>query len=551
MKLNRITSLLMLSCLPLLADAASYDIVELPTKELSVNQFGSVIDNTGQMLITITRPFNLPIDRSLLDLSRFTFSDPDAAAAGNFNIVDYTLVVSNLLDNTTNNAFIGQKLSSQLVYKTDGNDFSYVNGFDTETDGTDGFTFAQTGRVADAVNGTHIVGTMAGKINQIPYTNAADESVTFTINDFTNRAFVQVGEKVVGLVPDAMRAGGFSSAAAINDNLQVAGTMGISISEGLETAITSCSDPDVRGDIPIEACLFALRTTGQFSSGTARRAVVWQVDANGELIDKTIYGLPFTPSAEITGTLSTQATDINNSGVAVGNTAVEVGSVFSVGAAIFENGVTTRLLDDNDLLPNFASGINNNGYAVGYQSIRVSRTVSTNRLFTVDTNTGESSFTDGFFNRSSTTPRAINNNNVVVGNADSEGGQGQRSQSGFIYDIDANTFTNVNSLVACNSEYDIVALNDINDSGEIIGDAVVRRPARDARGNEVKDGDGNFVLVDVVVAVKLEPTGAPPSECEPSEEEAALAERQGASAGILTVFGLLVISLFRRSKKFA
>lgn len=549
MKLNRITALLMLSTLPLLADAASYTIVELPTKDLSVNQFGSVIDETGLMLVTLNQPYNPTINLDLLDVSLLPLTDPDAAAIGNFNEFDYNLIVRAIYTNSASNSAFGQKLALQVGYQTDGTDASYINGFDVETDATSGFTFGQSTSLSDAVNGTHIVGTMAGPFNDIPYTNEAGIELLYTLNDFSNRAFVQVGENVVELVPDDTSAGGVSSATAINNSLQIAGNISIGVVSTLENAVATCLDDDLRGDQPQEACLYSLRTgnAGSFLAATERRAVVWQVDASGALLGKTIYGLAFEPDAETITVLSTQATSINDAGVAVGTSAVPINNTFTEAAVAFENGETIRLLEDDNALPNIASGINNNGFVVGYQVVRTTRTI--NRMFILNRNTDDLMFSDGFFINSSSTPRAINNNNIVVGDAESEAGQGTRARSGFIYNIDTDIFSNVNDLTVCDSGYDIFALNDINDSGEMVGDALVKRAARDFAGNEILDSDDNVVLIDALVAVKLMPTGEAPSDCELTDDEAAIAERQGASVGILTMFGLLMISFFRRRYK--
>lgn len=549
MKLNRITTLLMLSTLPLLADAASYTIVELPTKDLSFNQFGSVIDDTGLMITTLNQPINPPINLELLDVSIYPLTDPDAAAVGDFNEFDYNLISLALYNSSANNSAFLQKLSTQLAYQTDGTDFSYVNGFDVMSDATNGFTFGQSISLGDAVNGTHIVGTMAGPFNEIPYTTDAGVELLYTVNDFSDRAFVQVGDNVVELAPDDTSAGGVSSAVAINDNLQIAGTMTVGVVDTLSSAVANCMDDDTRGDQPIEVCLYTVRTNipASFLAANIRRAVIWQVDTNGNPIDKTIYELAFEPDEDTFDGLSTQATAINDAGVAVGTSFVPISNTFTQAAVAFDNGETIRLLEDDDLLPNTASAINNNGYVIGFQVVVTTRT--SNRMFILNRNNNDLTFTDGFFINSSTTPRAINNNNVVVGEAESDATQNIRPTSGFVYEIDTDTFSNINDLVACDSDYNIYALNDINDSGEIIGDAVLRRTARDFAGQELVDSDGNAVLVDVSVAVKLVPTGEAPTECEPTDEEIALNERQGASVGNLTIFSLLMICLFRRRYK--
>lgn len=552
MKLNRITTLLMLSSLPLLANSASYTVVELPSSDLSLNQFGSSIDETGLILTTVSGPFNPPIDLSLLDLSLFTLNDPEGAAEGNFEDEDYRLIANFIYGQSQNNSLFGQKLSAQLAYKTDGTSVEYISGLDQGSDGTNGFTFAQRTTLGDSTNRTHIIGTMAGPYDQISYTSTDGTERVYTLNEFSKRGFVQVDDNITELMPEDTTAGGVSSAKAINANLQVAGAVGIGPSEGLTLAIESCASEDTRGDQPIEACLYSLRVIDQtgadrFSSSTIQRAAVWQMDASGELLTTTIYGLVFEPDADATGVLSSSANDINDNGVAVGVSDAPFFDRNDDTAVIFENGVTTRIIEDETLMPNTAMGINNNGFIVGYQNFVVGQ-VQRTKMFTFDRDTDTLNFPDGFFVNSSTIPRAINNNNLVVGDADSEAGQGSRQKNGFLYDIDANVFTNLNSLVACDANVTIITADDINDSNEIIASALVKRPARNVQGRVISSEDGGG-LVDTMIAIKLIPTGNAPSDCAPTEEEILASERQGAGVGFMTIIGLFIISIFRRRIK--
>jgi hypothetical protein len=551
MKLNRITTLLMLSTLPLLTNAASYTVVELPTSTLSLNQFGSAIDETGLVVTTLNVPFNPPIDLSLIDLSQFTLNDPDGAAAGNFEDEDYQLLARFIFAQTQANSLFGQKVASQIAYTTDGTSVEYINGLDVESDNTNGFTFAQKTTVGDIVNATHVVGTMAGPFKQIEYTADNGDELIYTINDFSARGFVQVGENVTQLVPQDTIAGGVSSAEAINASLQVAGSTGIGPGFGLDTVVEECIDDDQRGDRPLEACLYSLRLpqngVDSFGRSMVERAAVWQLDANGAVLSTTTYDLLlFEPDPDDNDVLSTQAFAINDNGVAVGASSAPFSNSYVDAAVIFENGETTRIIEDISLLPNAATGINNNGYIVGYQSYLVNRVLRT-KMFTFDMNTDALAFPDGFFVNSSTFPRAINNNNMVVGEADIDAGTGVRQKSAFVYDINNDSFTELNSLIACDANINIVSADDINDSGEIVASALVKRPARNINGAVFTEEEGGG-LVDTIIAIKLIPTGNAPSDCAAIEDSSA-SERQGASVGFLTLIGLLLISVFRKRIK--
>jgi len=550
MKLNRITALLMLSSVSMMANAASYRVVELPTQNLSNNQFASSIDNTGLILNIVRQPFNLPVDLSLINLDQFNLSDPEAAAQGNFNTNDLSIIISYLYDQTSVANPLTQKLARNLSYSVLGNDVNYISGFDQIDENTGGYTFSQEMFHGDSVNGSHIVGTMAGPHQQSQYITANDIEVTVVVNEFSQRGYVQVGNMVTELAPELQEYGSITNARAINNNLQVAGLSSVSYSDDLLTQLSSCRDDDIRGDEPVEACLYGLRFAQQrgtnlFRASMETRAVVWQLDNNGAVIDKTVYGLLFEPAQDNTRTLNSQASDINNSGVAVGSSSVQVGEFFSEAAVVFNNGEVQRLIADDDLLPNIATNINDNNIVVGYRVVRING-VNRNKMFVVDRNSGNVDLIDGFFVSSATQPRAINNNNIIVGDAESEADNTTRRRSGFMYNIETQEFTDLNTLLACDSPYTIIAGNDINDNNEIVADALVQREAKDVKGESVRDSDGNTILVDTVVSVKLEPTGLAPQDCSAGEGGPQNPERQGATWGIFASLGLLLVALTRR-----
>lgn len=555
MKLNRISSICMLCSLPILASAESYRVVELPINDLSTNQFARSIDNTGLVLSVLRESYNPPIDLSLIDLSTLTLEDADAAAQGNFTASDLGVLAGLAYDRSDSRSSQGQKLARDLLYSINGDTVSYVYGLDVESDTLNGYTFAQRSILGDSVNGSHIVASMDGPYREVTYVNSSSNEVTYVINDFGSRAFVQTGDKVTPLIPDEQRLGGISEATAINSSLQVAGTSGIGIVKSMEELIEACSDDDSRGDIPVDVCLYRLQT--QVSSNNATvlrnntqlRATIWQLDTSGEIVSKTVYDLPFQPDAEEERAFGSQALDINNAGVAVGASAVELNDGFTSAAVSYIDGKVERLINDDDLLPNTARGINDNDFVVG---TRIERINGSNRarMFILNRANNELEFVNGFFSSSGTLPRAINNNNLVVGDADSDNTTRNRRRTGFLYNIDSKEFVNINRLLACDSPYDIIAANDINDSDVIVADAVVSRPLRNAKGEIVLDENGNQSMVNRVISVMLEPTGGSPSDCGTSTSPDSLnVERQGASISLAAGLALLLVGLLRRRSK--
>ena len=154
-------------------------------------------------------------------------------------------------------------------------------------------------------------------------------------------------------------------------------------------------------------------------------------------------------------------------------------------------------------------------------------------------------FPNDFFTSSSTIPRALNNNNLVVGSADIEATNTSiRKTAAFLYDIEADTFTNLNTLISCSSPYDLIEATGINDNNEIVVSALTKRPSKNARGELLLDESGENILVDTVVMLKLNPTGQAPAVC--TDEELGVIERQGGSTGVILFTVLAFTTYFRR-----
>lgn len=548
MKLNRITAalvptMLMLGTLPMVAQAQSYEVVELPTSDLSTNQFAGSIDNTGLILNILEERYNQPIDLSLINLDLVTLTDAEAAAQGNINGTDLGILTEILYGVTDSFSLFNQKLARYTAYKTDGTTAEYVNGFDSETEDTNGYTYSLNTELGDSYNGTYIVGSMPGPFEEISYVDENSDTTTYVVNNFLNRGFVQIDDNVSPLMPVDTTLGGISEANAINGNLQVAGYASVAVSDSVISSKAICDDPDERGDIALEACYYQIMNA--MTDNITRRATIWQLDTAGNTISTQTYGLTFEPDTDVDIIFSSEALDINDNGQAVGTSPVPVQSTYSQAATLFQDGQTIRLLADDDLLPNRAIAINNDGIVVGYNT-QVINSAARFKFFTYNINTDELIFPDDFFTSSTSVPRAINNSGIVVGDAESDAET--RRRNGFIYDVNAKSFTNLNSLIECESEYEIMAANDINDDNEIVAEALVQRPYKDAKGEIVTDSNNEPITIDMLVAVKLVPTGGSPLECSVSDVEQADTERQGAALSTYALGALVLIGFIRRFK---
>jgi len=404
-----------LSTAPVLSFADAYDIQELPVSNLSVNQFSISIDNSGLVLVGLENPYNPPIDLSLLDVSQFPgLTDPEGAAQGNFNLNDYTGLIEAFRSNSNNLTILGQKLATNIAYKTDGTDADYVAGFDVQRESTDGFTFSMNARLEDSVNGDFIIGNSPGVFYPFEFTDESDVEGTAVINDFLLRGFVQVNGETKSLMPIDDTLSGRSEAKAINQNLQVAGSSSVVASDTLLTAIETCSEPTAT--VPTEICLYDTRS--RLRDQYIRRATIWQLDAQGETISTQSYDLSFTPDDDDIRNYFNEAVDINNQGLAIGSGSVLGEFRIRTLAMLFEDGVTSRIFPEeqepeNRVAGSFAVAINDNGIVAGYQAQLISGSTVASKMFVYDTNTQSVNFPSDFFSSSNTFPRDINNNGII------------------------------------------------------------------------------------------------------------------------------------------
>ena len=150
------------------------------------------------------------------------------------------------------------------------------------------------------------------------------------------------------------------------------------------------------------------------------------------------------------------------------------------------------------------------------------------------------------FETATTTPKKINDNNKIVGITEVfTPGTSARSNVGFVYDLPSNTFKDLNSLLQCNSGYNIVSADDINDNNVILATAVKQVEKRDVKGELVLDSAGNVIKEPVAISVQLNPiANGTIDNC--STELSEGYERQGGAVHFGWMSLLLMLGFFRR-----
>ncbi|MDO6777488.1 DUF3466 family protein [Shewanella sp. 3_MG-2023] len=348
--------------------------------------------------------------------------------------------------------------------------------------------------------------------------------------------------------------GGWSAAAAINDNNLVAGYASTDIIEFSSDRIDSCIDADLNADedspAPVEICVQA----DQFPSNGRRniqyqtRAHVWQIAEDNTIPAENVIELELglTPDEDSTLVYTAQALGVNNNDVVVGRSHVyrngKKDDLYQDAAYWVKNAageyeykwIDTDIFSD-DVYNSIARDINDNGIVIGTFYKYVSG-ILRDKFFYYDINNPSaeivvpSDFQDSGISELSSYPKAINNAGQVVGNIEVTYDKDKpRPKAGFLYNIDDDEFVNLNATLTCESKgyeqdadgkwtrypvevidgdgsilsYDseiyVVEANDINEDGTIVGTAFIRKPLYqfDTDGNLILDEDTNLPLFEI------------------------------------------------------
>lgn len=548
MKINRLASALTLSLLTSTAvNAAKYTVQELPLAEEGLNAFSTAINNDGDVLSTVKSPFNPALDLTLIDFDAesvaSTLTDVDSARVGNFNEEDYATLYSFIKLNEGSQFF--QQLAEVRSFLNDNGEATALKAFDfIDPD------LGQLSQSVDIIGKSNndfdaVVGVSTAAYYKFDYSNISGDDFTFVVHDFGKRGFVELNGQTVGLEPIDTTLGGVSDALDINNSFEVVGYGSTEVLESFQTVVDNCNDPDTRGDIPVESCVTTQLDFG-IEGNFQRRAMIWRLDSDGNLLETKQLGLLLTPESDDERVYSSRAQAINDNGIAVGtsndyfrDSTTDVRDF----AAIFDGEEVIGFTDHQEYLSSTATDINNNDMVVGYAVITINGFNRT-KFFVHDYQADVTTYPDDFFRSSTSIARAVNDNNLVVGDGEVDSNLiGARRSEAFIYDINSSEFTNLNDMLGCDSPYTIVQANDINNNDEIAATAVVRREQRDIRGELRLDDSGNPIFDDSIVSVKLSPiAGGSIDECQLVEEKL---ERKGGTFYFLPII-LLFAGFLRR-----
>ena len=533
--------------------AAQYEIVELPVTELGSSTFPAAINNVGETVVNMKLQYNPPIDTTLIDFGSAIIiaglDNLDGVRGGDLSDVDYSFLYSYISTYNEDQQF--QQISSLNSYIATEANSDEIRGFDTLDPNTDDYRNSTTTQVRSINDFGYAVGKSQDGFYTLSYLNEDFNEQTYVLNDFYSRGFALVDGDTTELPPPDVTAGGLSDAYDINSSNQVVGYGTTEfVSDTYADDVETCSDPDARGDVPEKSCLrsLSINLSNSVTSVAQQRGLIWQLDERGDLIDTYTLGMLIEPSNLSTTVYTSTAVAINDYGVAVGESPnyYQDTESLTTAAAIYIGDRVSTINQSDEIYTSSAYDINNDNLVVGHISKDVNGTTRT-KFFVHDIEADLTLYPDDFFPGSSSVANSINDEGFVVGYGESDSALTDRRTEGFIYDYKNDIFQGLNSLVECNSDYDIVQANGINDDNEIVATALVSKPQRNIRGEIVLDELGGQTMVDAVVAVKLLPiSGGSIDNCDVYEEELV---RQGASMPWVLNLGLFLLCLVRLRKQ--
>ncbi|MDR7119836.1 DUF3466 family protein [Rheinheimera soli] len=519
------------------AYAAVYQVQELAEINTVRSQFGAALNDNGDAVGSGSFIYNFPVDISSIDFENASLVAALTAEAieqikqGNISASSQAVLINYLSANS---------LDTKVQRYTDVMAFDLVTGEQVKIREQ---ASAPTNReyLYDINNSGNAIGVATATYSQQSFTPEATEekpspeTVNLWVPDLTYlKSYVANGNSVTPLpIPFENFGGGFSSAIKISEDNYIAGSGSVSMMETTQKSIETACTGKTR---PINSCY------NEFVGGYIERALVWKMNEAGQVSAPVQYGIlgpVIEGSAE--NFYVSRALSVNDDGVAVGYSSYtdEERRVSTRHATVFHEGEVSAVIDPLEWNSSLATDINNQNIIIGSANTTFNG-LPTNRLFVFDYNTKTLTYPNGFFNSSDTNPMAINENNMVVGSADMLPTDGTtRRKVAFLYDIENDSFTDLNTLLPCDSAFTLVEAKDINNNNEIIANAVVSVEQRDAKGEVVKDSAGNPVMENVSRAVKLTPVPNGTIEsCQVADDETY--KRQGGSS---TWYSLLLLPL--------
>lgn len=562
--------------------AATYEVTEV--NSISTNDNTTIIDenDSGESVLIGTGVTDFSVQYQYFSESDYDsivsnaeasnelffgigdIEDEDALRNGNPTDNDEFWVLVYLQSNA--GLFSSQQFGDSTVLVNIDGTTEEVVIFDTTFENTGTLTRSTVDTVTGITNNGWIFGSGTAPYLPVTFTDDNntddtddDEIDNYWIRDFDLRAFYSVdkGQTVIPLVPPESTYGGVSVISDMSDSGVAIGYASTDIpdnvTEFLSETSEDCSSPEQLAELPEIVCIDLVLTQNQLTLSDlySTNAFKWIIGADGTVTSQEALGQLITPHAEDTRGVSSFGQAVNDEGTVVGYADGWFKSNVtspskdelraSTYAVVFKDNLVVELYPDHDdHFVSRANDLNNSGISVGYAN-----NGSINEFFYIDTSDIEDMdivFPESFFEGSASTANSVNEDGFVVGSADFESNIGTRRKHAFMYDINTDTFTDLNDFIDCNSDYTIVDANNINENNEILATAIIKINVTDTDGNNTFDEVGEPIFDEVARAIKLTPIDGEIESCSVEDDSV---ERQGASFGLFMPLILLLVG-FRR-----
>lgn len=540
----------------------TYRIEVVETPEEYKSSFPIGINNQGDVAasfpITGNR-FEFPVDVSLLDFDEAdislaatlsTISDGsstflDSVKKGRFNSTSLGLVL-NYLGNFSGDG-IHQQIGQVRGALSDKNRLEELAVFDIENPETDEYTYFHT----EQINDINSLAWLAGSTSS-PLTKTDIDGDTWLMPEFIHRGFVRFSNSAITLPPfydDEDALGGFSYATDISDSGYVVGYASVAGSNSLNALIENCR---VNKDtVPQNICLWRnLNNVEAQSSLFKNRAYLWKVNGNGDITEKRSLGIGIdNPDLADSLQYTSRAFAVNDKGVAVGESnVIDVNDRVRTQAVLFNEDNVFAMTNPLEHPQSRATGINNNDIVIGtmYDTAGLSGVVKS-FYYDIDSGSVEVTPLSDFFVSANTKAKAINDQNIIVGETDAAGlASGTKPKHGFVYDIATEEMQDLNDLLSCDTDFTIVDAVDINDDGVILARASLVQTARNLMGNSVINSSTDTSSIEQVeYTVKLIPDLVAADSCDAPDNDESI-KRQGAGFTPSILLLLFITFLFKK-----
>ena len=472
------------------SQAATYQVVELGPLSTHKSTFSQAINNNNQSIGNASDLYNYPVDLDKINFdapiitSNLSAVEIEDTKKGNVSARALSVLLQYLSEQSTN--YTVQRYARTYPVRLDTKQMVRIRETSTVQTNNEYLIY-----INDL---NHTVGHATAPFKQQRFTPAATQNQPNPVEQNLwvpekshLKAILTTDKGSFTLEPFYNDVGGgFAISRGLNNTGTIIGFGSTAMSAESEAVIKANCDG---GQTPELLCFYQTALADPYQSN----GLVWQLDRLGKVgvggvlkvFGDRYTGLPHTLNQYTGITYTSTPNDLNDAGLVVGHSTWSDSAdiryngntgrdeVYSaIHAAVFDGDEIKHFIDDQEWLGSSATSINNKGLVVGYANKIITSAIRS-KFFIYDYNTDRLTFPADLFETATTTPKKINDNNKIVGITEVfTPGTSARSNVGFVYDLPTNTFKDLNSLLQCNSGYNIVSADDINQNKMILAKTV-------------------------------------------------------------------------------